>query len=108
VDDALGGEGADHLVGDELVVLGGAEALAHGFVGVHEAEEVLVGVEGAGVGEGKRDGIVALGEGDQGRGLGGAFEVEVELDLGEVAEPGWRVYFGEGFAGRGFLRAVMV
>jgi len=59
VDDALGGEGADHVVGDELVVGGGAEAGGDGLEGGEEAEEVVVGVEAAGVVEGERGGVVA-------------------------------------------------
>ena len=103
VDDALGGEGADHLVGDEGVVLGGAEAGGHGLVGVEEAEEVLIGIEGARIGEGEGCGVVALGEGDEGFGRGGAFEVEVELGLGEAAEPGADVFGGAGWGGRAGL-----
>ena len=100
VDNALGGQGADHVVGDELVVVGGLQAGADGLEGVEEAEEVAVGVEGAGVGEGEGGGVVALREGDEGFGFDGAFEVEVELDLGERAEPGGDVEFGErGLAG---------
>ena len=52
VEDALGGKSADHIVGDQLVVFGGAEALGHGLEGHEEAEEVFVGVELTGVGEG--------------------------------------------------------
>ena len=103
VDDALGGEGADHVVGDELVVVGGAEALGDGLEGVEEAEEVCVGVEAAGVGEGEGVGVVALGERDEGLGLDGALEMEVELDLGELAQPGWEVERGVGG-----LRAVVI
>ena len=100
VDNALGGQGADHVVGDELVVVGGLQAGADGLEGVEEAKEVAVGVEGAGVGEGEGGGVVALREGDEGFGFDGAFEVEVELDLGERAEPGGDVEFGgRGLAG---------
>ena len=88
VDDALGGEGADHVVGDKLVVCGGAEAVGDGLEGGEEAEEVVVGVEAAGVVEGERIGVVALGERDEGFGLDGALEVEMQLDLGEIAQPG--------------------
>ena len=88
MDDALGGEGADHVVGDELVVCGGAEAGGDGLEGGEEAEEVGVGVEAAGVVEGEGVGVVAAGERDQGFGLDGALEVEMELDLGEIAQPG--------------------
>ncbi len=90
------------LVGDELVVLGGAEAGGHGLVGVHEALEVGVDVEGAGVGEGEGGGVVALGEGDEGFGGGGALEVEVELGLGEVEKPGAGVLLAGGAGLRDF------
>ena len=97
----LRGEGADHVVGDQLVVFGGAEAGGHGFVGFHEALEVLVGVEGAGLDEGERGGVVALAEGDQGFGVGGPLEVEVQLDLGQAAEPGGDIDRVAGWGGGG-------
>ena len=96
VDDALGGEGADHVVGDELVVCGRTEAGCDGLEGGKEAEEVVVGVEAAGVIEGEWRGVVAAGELDQGLRLDGAFEVKMELDLGEIAQPGCEVELGGG------------
>ena len=41
----------------------------------------------AGGGEGERLGVVALGEFDQRLGFDGAFEMEVQLNLGKMAEP---------------------
>ena len=96
VDDALGGEGADHVVGDELVVGGSAEACGYGLEGCEESEEVVVGIEAAGVVEGERDGVVAAGEFDQGLRLDGALKVEMQLDLGEIAQPGCKVELGGG------------
>jgi len=58
--------------------------------GVEEAEEVLVDVEGAGGFGSEGRGVVAAAELEQGLGLDGAFEVKVELYLGEAAKPlGW-------------------
>jgi hypothetical protein len=87
----LGGEVAEHIEGDELVVGGGVEALGDGFEAEEEAGEVVVGVDGARVGEGERGGVVAAGELDEGLGCDGAFEVKVELGFGKAAEPGFWV-----------------
>ena len=87
VADALGGEVAEHVVGDELVVGGGVEALGDGFETEQEAGEVVVGVDGARFGESERGGVVAAGELDEGLGCDGAFEVQVELGFGKAAEP---------------------
>ena len=99
VTDALGGEVAEHVVGDELVVGRGVEAGGDGFEAEQEAGEVVVGVDGAGVGEGEGRGVVAVGELDEGFGGDGAFEVEMELGFGEAAEP----EFGVGLFGVGDL-----
>ncbi len=99
VADALGGEVAEHVVGDELVVGGGVEAGGDGFEAEEEAGEVVVGVDGAGFGEGEGGGVVAEGELDEGFGGDGAFEVEMELGFGEAAEP----EFGVGLFGVGDL-----
>ena len=108
VDDTLGGEGADHVVGDELVILGSAQAGEHGFIGFHEALEVLVGVEGAGLGEGEGGGVVALAEGDEGfRGRlslrgGGGVSTWGAASIGEVD---WVAGLS---GGDGFLRAIIL
>jgi hypothetical protein len=99
VADALGGEIAEHVVGNEFVVRGGAKALGDGFEAEEEAGEVVVGIDAAGFGEGEGSGVVAEGELDEGFGGDGAFEVEVELGFGEAAEPG----FGVGLFGLGEL-----
>ena len=62
VADALGGEVAEHVVGDELVVRGGVEAGGDGFEAEEEAGEVVIVVDGAGFGEGEGGGVVALRE----------------------------------------------
>jgi len=93
--DALLGEVAEHVVGDELVVGGGVEAGGDGFEAEQEAGEVVVGVDAARFGEGEGGGVVALGELDEGFGGDGAFEMKVELGFGEAAEPG----FGVGLIG---------
>ena len=85
VADALCGEVAEHVVGDELVVGGGVEAGGDGFEAEEEAGEVVVGVDGAGVGEGEWGGVVAVGELDEGFGRDGAFEVQMELSFGKAA-----------------------
>ena len=99
VADALAGEVAEHVVGDELVVGGGVEAGGDGFEAEQEAGEVVVGVDAAGFGEGEGSGVVALGELDEGFGGDGALEVEVELSFGKTAQPG----FGVGLVGFGDL-----
>jgi hypothetical protein len=99
VADALSGEVAEHVVGDELVVGGGVEALGDGLEAHEEAGEVVVGVDGAGVGEGEGGGVVAEGELDEGLGGDGAFEMEMELGFGQAAEPGeWVDGGGDGGA----------
>ncbi len=59
VDDALGGELADHFGGDEGEVVGGAEALGDGFEGHEEGLEIGVDVDLAGGFEGEGLGVVA-------------------------------------------------
>lgn len=88
VDDALVGEVADHVVGNQLEVVGGLEALGDGLEGHEEVGEVVVDVEGAGRIEGERSGVVALAQLYEGLGQDGAFEVEVQLGFGQAAEPG--------------------
>jgi len=62
VADALGGEVAEHVVGDELVVGGGVEAGGDGFEAEEEGGEVGVVVDEAGLVEGEGGGVVAEGE----------------------------------------------
>ena len=67
------------------------EAGGDGFEAEEEAGEVVVGVDGAGFGEGEGCGVVAKGELDEGFGGDGALEVEMELGFGEAAEPSFGV-----------------
>jgi hypothetical protein len=97
VANALGGEVAEHVVGDGLVVGGGVEALGDGLEAHEEAGEVRVAVDGAGCGKGEGCGVVAEGELEESFGRDGAFEMEMELGFGEAAEPG----FGVGLFGLG-------
>ncbi len=97
VADALGGEVAEHVVGDGLVVGGGVEALGDGLEAHEEAGEVGVGVDLAGGFEGERGGVVAERKLDERLGSNGAFEMQVELSLGEAAEPEFGVDGCEGF-----------
>jgi len=62
VADALSGEVAEHVVGDELVVGGGVEAGGDGFEAEEEGGEVGVVVDEAGLVEGEGGGVVAEGE----------------------------------------------
>lgn len=97
VADALGGEVAEHVVGDGLVVGRRMEALGDGLEAHEEAGEVGVAVDVARVGEGEGCGVVAEGELNEGFGGDGTFEVKMELGFGETAEPGFRVgLFGLG------------
>ena len=68
VDDALRGEVADHVVGDELVVVGARRREETALKASMKPLEVLVDVEVAGVFEGERDRVVAGGELEQGLG----------------------------------------
>jgi len=97
VANALGGEVAEHVVGDGLIVGRGVEALGDGLEAHEKAGEVGVVVDVARVGEGERRGVIAEGEFDEGFGGDGAFEVEMEFGFGKAAEPGFRVgLFGLG------------
>ncbi len=80
MDDALGGEVANHVVGDELVVFGALEAGGDGFEGVHEAEEVFVDVELLCCFGSQGFYVVAPAELEEGFGLDGSFEMKVQLD----------------------------
>ncbi len=82
VANALGGEVAQHVVSDGLVVGGRVEALGDGLEAHEEAGEVGVTVDGAGFGEGEGCGVVAERELDEGFGRDGAFEVKMEFGFG--------------------------
>ena len=103
VDDALGGEGADHVVGDQLVVVGGAQAVGDGFEGFEEAEEVVVGVEGAGVGEGEGLASWRLARATRVSGSMVPSRWRWSSTLGRPRSQAGMI----GFGGAGFLRAVI-
>ena len=104
VADALEGEIANHVEGDELVVGGGVQTLGDALEAHEEAGEVGVMVELAcGLGC-ERHGVVAMAELDEGLWRDGAFEMQMELGLGEIAEPGAWVDGGLAGGGRALAR----
>ena len=86
MNDALGGEPFHHPPGGQLVVLGAGKQAGDGFEGFDEAGEVSEVIEGPGLGERERFGVVATAQLDEGRRRDGAFEVQVEFGLGEAAD----------------------
>jgi hypothetical protein len=86
VNHALRCELLDHAPGEEFVVVGVDEPLADGLEGVKEAGEISEFVEVFGLGKGERLGIVAGAQLDQRGGHDGAFEVQVQLGLGEAVD----------------------
>ena len=89
VDDALRGEFADHVVGDEFIVVGAFEASGNGSLNdVHEAEEVLVDDRACAQSQ-RVSGSASwrLAKFEQRCRKNGAFEVKVELDFRQLAEP---------------------
>ena len=96
MDDALLGEVLHHAPGGQLVVVGGDEQPGDGLEGVKEAGEIGEAVEGFGFREGERGGVVAGAELDQGGGKDGAFEMKVQLGLGEAADEGGELSIGGG------------
>ena len=99
---AFGGELFDKAIGDELEVLGIAQALGDRLKGDEEAGEILVIVERGGLGDGKGtmrvgQGLIAiagpwkrrvmlLAELAEGQRIDRAFEMEVEFGLGQTSE----------------------
>ena len=62
--------------------------MVDGLEGVDEAGEIAESVEGFGLGECERLGIVAGAQLDQRGGHDGAFEVQMQLGLGQAADEG--------------------
>ena len=86
VDDALLGEVLHHAPCGELVIFGVPEAAGDGLEGLNELGEIGEAVEGFGFGEGEGAGVVAGAELDQRGGQDGAFEVQMQLGLGQAAD----------------------
>ena len=73
-----------HLIGDQLVIIRGLQALCHGFKGHQEASELRVTIEPPRLV--KRQGrAVALGEEHECFGSHRTLKVQVQLCLGEAA-----------------------
>ena len=88
VDNALRGELLHHVPGDYLVVLGVAEAARDGLEGLNEFGEVGETVERLGFVRREGHGVMAGAELDQSGGRDGAFEMQMQLGLGQAADEG--------------------
>ena len=88
VDDSLSGERAQEFVGDELVVFGSLQAAGDGLEGEEENLGIGIAIEFASLIERERMLVVARAERDERLRLDGAFEVEMELALGERTDEG--------------------
>ena len=86
MDDALRGEMLHHAPGSQLVVVRAGEQAGDGAEGFNEAGKIGEPVERLGLGEGQRLSIVAHAELDQRRGQNGAFEMQMQLGLGQAAD----------------------
>jgi hypothetical protein len=97
VANSLDAEVAEHVVGDGLVVGGLVKAFGDGLEAHEEAGEVLVAINGPGLFGGEGHGVVGAGEFDEGLGGNGAFEMEMQLRLGQAFEPCHRIDRFKGF-----------
>ncbi len=88
VDDALLGEVLHHAPRGQFVVFGVSEAARDGLEGLDEAGEISETVEGFGFSESQVGRVVARAELDQRGGQNGAFEVQMQLGLGQAADEG--------------------
>ena len=88
MDHALRGEVLHHAPGDQFVVLGVDEAAGDGLEGLNEAGEVVETVERLGLGQREGHGVMAGAELDQRGGQDGAFEMQMQLGLGQAADEG--------------------
>ncbi len=96
MDDALGCKLLHHAPGGEFVVVRAREPLGDSLEGHQKAGEIGEMVESFGFGQGEGAGVVARAELDERGGQDGAFEMEMQLGLGEAADEGLDV--GHGFS----------
>ena len=85
VDNALRGELLHHVPGDDFVVFGIAKAAGDGFEGLNEFGEIRETVEHLGFVWREGYGVVTGAELDQSGGRNGAFEMQMQLGLGQAA-----------------------
>ena len=91
VDHSLGGQLLHHAPGGQFVVLRADQSPGDGLEGVQKAGEVGEAVESLGLGQRERAGVVASAQRDQRRGQDCAFEVQVQLGLGQAADEGFNL-----------------
>ena len=88
MDDALRGELLHHVPGDDLIVFRVAEAAGDGLEGLNEFSEIGETIERLGVVLREWNGVVTGAELDQCGGRDGAFEMQMQLGLGQAADEG--------------------